>query len=43
MPDWITLSKFLPQLVYPFNLALLLLLAALLLIFFGRRRSGDLQ
>ena len=40
MPDWITLSKFLPQLVYPFNLALLLLLAALLLIFFGRRRSG---
>ncbi|MGE4659278.1 MAG: YdcF family protein, partial [Arenicellales bacterium] len=40
MPDWITLSKFLPQLVYPFNLALLLLLAALLLIIFGRRRSG---
>ena len=40
MPDWITLSKFLPQLVYPFNLALLLLFAALLLIFFGRRRSG---
>ena len=40
MPDWITLSKFLPQLVYPFNLALLLLLAALLLISFGRRRSG---
>ena len=40
MPDWITLSKFLPQLVYPFNLALLLLFAALLLIIFGRRRSG---
>lgn len=40
MPDWITLSKFLPHLVYPFNLALLLLLAALLLIIFGRRRSG---
>jgi uncharacterized SAM-binding protein YcdF (DUF218 family) len=40
VPDWITLSKFLPQLVYPFNLALLLLLAALLLIIFGRRRSG---
>ena len=42
MPDWITLSKFLPQLVYPFNLALLLLLAALLLIILGRRRSGVL-
>tara|TARA_Y100001934_G_scaffold271066_1_gene357007 strand:+ start:1263 stop:2039 length:777 start_codon:yes stop_codon:yes gene_type:complete len=40
VPDWITLSKILPQLVYPFNLALLLLLAALLLIIFGRRRSG---
>ena len=40
MPDWITLSKFLPQLVYPFNLALLLLLAALLMMIFGRRRSG---
>ena len=40
MPDWITLSKFLPQLIYPFNLALLLIFAALLLIFFGRRRIG---
>jgi|TARA_B100000315_G_scaffold88363_1_gene81146 uncharacterized SAM-binding protein YcdF (DUF218 family) len=40
VPDWITLSKFLPQLVYPFNLALLLLLAALALIMAGRRRSG---
>ena len=40
MPDWITLSKFLPQLIYPFNLALLLILAALLLIIFGRRRIG---
>ena len=40
MPDWITLSKFLPQLIYPFNLALLLIFAALLLIIFGRRRSG---
>ena len=40
MPDWITLSKFVPQLIYPFNLALLLIFAALLLIIFGRRRSG---
>jgi len=40
VPDWITLSKFLPQLIYPFNLALLLLFAALLLIIFGRRRIG---
>jgi len=40
VPDWIALSKFLPQLIYPFNLALLLLFAALLLIIFGRRRIG---
>ena len=40
MPDWITLSKLLPQLIYPFNLALLLIFAALLLINFGRRRLG---
>jgi len=40
VPDWITLSKFLPQLIYPFNLALLLIFAATLLIFFGRRRIG---
>ena len=40
MPDWITLSQFLPQLIYPFNLALLLNLAALVLFGFGRRRSG---
>ena len=40
MPDWITLSKFLPQLIYPFNLALLLIFAALLLIIFGQRRVG---
>jgi len=40
VPDWITLSKLLPQLIYPFNLALLLIFAALLLIIFGRRRLG---
>jgi len=40
MTDWIFWSKWLPQLVYPFNLALLLLLTALLLIVFRRRRGG---
>jgi len=40
VPDWITLSKFLPQLIYPFNLALLLIFATLLLIIFGRRLLG---
>ena len=40
MPEWITLSKFLPQLVYPFNLALWLLLAALTLFLFRYRRSA---
>jgi uncharacterized membrane protein len=40
LPDWITLSKVLPQLVYPFNLSLLFLLAALLLVLFGKRWKG---
>jgi len=40
VPEWITLSKFLPKLIYPFNLALWLLLAALVLMLFGRRRGA---
>ena len=40
MGDWITLSKWLPQLIYPFNLALWLLLAALLLMMLRRRRTA---
>jgi len=40
LPDWITLSKVLPQLLYPFNLSLLFLLAALLLVLFGKRWKG---
>ena len=38
--DWVFWSNWLPQLVYPFNLALLLLLIALLLIIFRRRWGG---
>jgi uncharacterized SAM-binding protein YcdF (DUF218 family) len=38
--DWVFWSKWLPPLVYPFNLALLLLLIALLLIISRRRWSG---
>ena len=40
MPDWITLSKFLPQLIYPFSLALLLLLLGIGFVLFGRRWKG---
>ena len=40
MPDWITLSKTLPQLVYPLNVGLLLLALALLLVIFGKRWKG---
>lgn len=40
MPDWITLSKFLPQLIYPFSFALLLLLLGIGFILFGRRWKG---
>lgn len=40
MPDWITLSKILPQLIYPFSLALLLLLLGIGFVLFGRRWKG---
>ena len=40
MTDWTLWSNWLPQLVYPFNLALLLLLMAVFLLFFGRFRGG---
>ncbi len=40
MPDWITLSKFLSQLIYPFSFALLLLLMGIGFILFGRRWKG---
>ncbi|MHC8865774.1 YdcF family protein [Arenicellales bacterium IMCC57338] len=40
MPDWVTLSKFLPQLIYPFSFALLLLLLGIGFILFGRRWKG---
>ena len=40
MPDWITLSKTLPQLVYPLNIGLLLLVLALTLVIFGKRWKG---
>ena len=42
MPDWITLSKFLPQLVYPFSLALLLLLLAWAWVLLGKRWKGSI-
>ena len=40
MPDWITLSKALPQFLYPLNLSLYLSLLAGALILFGRRWKG---
>jgi len=40
LPDWITLSKTLPEIVYPLNLALLLLTLALVLVLFGKRAKG---
>ncbi|MEK9744247.1 MAG: hypothetical protein VW493_10160, partial [Gammaproteobacteria bacterium] len=40
MLDWITLSKWLPQLLYPFSLSLLFLLLAFVLVLFGKRWKG---
>jgi uncharacterized SAM-binding protein YcdF (DUF218 family) len=43
MDDWVTLSKILPQLVYPFNLSLWLLLVAGLLVILRRRFAATLS
>ena len=40
MPDWLTFSKLLPQLVYPENIVLWLVVAAFLLILLRRRKAA---
>ena len=43
MDDWVTLSKILPQLVYPFNISLWLLLVAGSLFILRRRFAATLS